>query len=138
MSRETKAQRSFCWDERAGGSREGTDGSQDRPATQERSAVESETQATTEAREEGPARPPGLAPERRTEGAGPGDGPPPFLTVREAAALLRTTPKAIYHRAERGLLPGLVHDGRRLLVRRQELLRSLAEVRVPSPGGHRR
>ena len=79
-----------------------------------------------------------MAPERRGEGSGPGCGPQPFLTVREAAALLRTTPKAIYHRAERGLLPGLVHDGRRLLVRRQELLGSLAEVRVPSPGGHRR
>ena len=84
------------------------------------------------------ARPPGEAQEPHGEGTGPGDASTLLLTVREAAALLRTTPKAIYHRAERGRLPGLVHDGRRVLVRRQELLRSLTEVRVPSPGGPRR
>ena len=50
-----------------------------------------------------------------------------LLTVDEVAALLRTTRKAIYARAERGLLPGAVRDGRRLLVRRDELLRSLVE-----------
>lgn len=63
---------------------------------------------------------------------------PFFLTADEAAALLRTTRKAIYARAERGLLPGAVHDGRRILVRRDELLRSLSEGRATSPGGRRR
>ena len=63
---------------------------------------------------------------------------PYFLTADEAAALLRTTRKGIYARAERGLLPGAVRDGRRLLVRRDELLRSLSERRTASPGGSRR
>jgi len=63
---------------------------------------------------------------------------PYLLTAAEAAALLRTTPKAIYARAERGLLPGLVRDGRRVLVRRDELLRYLSEGRATSPEGHRR
>lgn len=63
---------------------------------------------------------------------------PFFLTAGEAATLLRTTRAAIYARAERGLLPGAVRDGRRLLVRRDELLRSLEERRAASPGGTRR
>lgn len=63
---------------------------------------------------------------------------PYFITAEETAALLRTTKKAIYARAERGLLPGVVRDGRRLLVCRDELLRSLAEGRATSPGGRRR
>jgi excisionase family DNA binding protein len=63
---------------------------------------------------------------------------PFLLTADEAAALLRTSRKAIYARAERGLLPGVVRDGRRMLVRRDELLRSLAERRTASPGGSRR
>jgi excisionase family DNA binding protein len=57
----------------------------------------------------------------------------PLMTVREVADLLRTTPKAIYHRVERGQLPGVVHDGDRILVRRADLLRWLAEGRGPSP-----
>ena len=137
-SAEEKAQRSFCWDGRAEGSGEGTDQSEGWPTTQEQAGVESARGATTGPRAGRPLGPPGFAPEARNAGAAPGDGSQPFLTVQEAAALLRTTVKAIYHRAERGRLPGLVRDGRRLLVRRQELLRSLAEVRVPSPGGHRR
>jgi excisionase family DNA binding protein len=63
---------------------------------------------------------------------------PYLMTASEAAALLRTTQKAIYARAERGLLPGLVRDGRRILIRRDELLRSLSEGRATSPEGHRR
>ncbi len=63
---------------------------------------------------------------------------PYFLTAAEAAALLRTTRAAIYARAERGALPGAVRDGRRLLIRRDELLNSLSEGRAPSPGGSRR
>ncbi len=63
---------------------------------------------------------------------------PYLLTVREAALLLRTTQSAIYARAERGLLPGLLRDGRRILVQRDELLRSLSERWTASSGGFRR
>ena len=63
---------------------------------------------------------------------------PYLLTADEVAALLRTTRKAVYARAERGLLPGIVYDGRRVLVRRDVLLRSLSERRTASPGGSRR
>jgi excisionase family DNA binding protein len=51
---------------------------------------------------------------------------PYLLTVDEVAAFLRTTPKAIYHRIERAMLPGVVRDGRRVLVRRDELLRFIS------------
>jgi hypothetical protein len=63
---------------------------------------------------------------------------PGFLTVEECAALLRTTPKAIYNRHSRGLLKGAVKDGDRLLVRRDALLESLTEARVSSPERNRR
>jgi excisionase family DNA binding protein len=66
-----------------------------------------------------------------------GGGVSPLMTVSEVAELLRTTPKAVYHRIERGQLPGVVHDGDRLLVRRAELLRYLSEGRGPSPRGSR-
>lgn len=56
-----------------------------------------------------------------------------FLTVPETAALLRTTPKAVYALAERGQLPGLVRLGRRVLVRRAVLLKALDESVAPSP-----
>jgi excisionase family DNA binding protein len=96
-----------------------------------------------------PAELPHLDPGADPVSGGPWDGGPgrvvcdvstlPYLlTAAEAAALLRTTPKAIYARAERGLLPGLVRDGRRILVRRDELLRYLSERRATSPEGHRR
>ena len=63
----------------------------------------------------------------------PSTTPGPLMTVEECAALLRTTPKAIYNRHSRGLLKGAVKDGDRLLVRRAELLDSLVEVRgLPS------
>ena len=61
-----------------------------------------------------------------------------LLTADEVAALLRTTRKAIYARAERGLLPGVIRDGRRLLVRRDDLLSWLDERRAASLGGQRR
>lgn len=48
-----------------------------------------------------------------------------FLTVPEAAELLRTTPKGVYSMHHRGSLPGAIRRGRRLLVRRDDLLRSL-------------
>lgn len=63
---------------------------------------------------------------------------PALLTADEVAAVLRTTRAAIYARAERGQLPGLIRDGRRLLVDRAVLLRWLDQRRAPSPGGSER
>ncbi|MGQ0723267.1 MAG: helix-turn-helix domain-containing protein [Candidatus Eiseniibacteriota bacterium] len=47
---------------------------------------------------------------------------PPLLTAKDAARLLRTSPKAIYAMAERAQLPGVVRIGRRLLLRRDDVL----------------
>jgi len=63
---------------------------------------------------------------------------PALLTVGEVATLLRTTRKAVYSMAERGQLPGTTRIGRRLLVRRDDLLSWLDERRAASPGGTRR
>jgi excisionase family DNA binding protein len=49
-------------------------------------------------------------------------GLPAILTAEEAAGLLRTSRRAVYAMAGRGQLPGTVRLGRRLLVRRDELL----------------
>jgi excisionase family DNA binding protein len=57
---------------------------------------------------------------------------PLLLTPDEAALLLRTTRKAIYVLASRQQLPGVTHIGRRLLVRRDDLLHWLDQSRVPS------
>lgn len=54
---------------------------------------------------------------------------PLFLTAEEAAALLRTTRKAIYVMAGRRQLPGLTYIGRRMLVRRDDLLHWLDQNR---------
>jgi len=62
----------------------------------------------------------------------------PLLSVDEAARLLRTTPRAVYVMAGRGTLPGVTRIGRRLLVRREDLVRSLDESRAPSPTEDRR
>lgn len=50
------------------------------------------------------------------------DGLPIYLTADEAAALLRTTRKAIYVMIERGQIPGVRKIGRRLLIRAEVLL----------------
>jgi excisionase family DNA binding protein len=52
----------------------------------------------------------------------PRDDGPMFLTTDEVADLLRTTRKAVYAMIERGFLPGVVHLGRRVLVRRETLM----------------
>jgi excisionase family DNA binding protein len=57
---------------------------------------------------------------------------PLLLTVSETAALLRTTPKAVYVMIERGLLPGVTRIGRRVLVRSGDLLDFLDHSRAPS------
>ena len=63
---------------------------------------------------------------------------PFLLTVEEVAALLRTSRKAIYSRVERGLLPGVVRDGRRVLLHRDDLLHWIDERRTATPGEPRR
>ena len=63
---------------------------------------------------------------------------PPLLTVDEVAAVLRTSRKGVYAMAERRQLPGITRIGRRLLVRRDDLLSWLDERRAASPGGTRR
>ena len=65
----------------------------------------------------------------------PLDALPPFLTTSEVAGLLRTSRKAIYAMAERARLPGVTRIGRRLLVRRDDLLSWLNERRAASPLG---
>jgi excisionase family DNA binding protein len=63
---------------------------------------------------------------------------PYLLTVVEVAELLRTTRKAVYSRIERGLLPGVVRDGRRVLLLRDDVLKWIIERRTAAPGGSRR
>ena len=58
---------------------------------------------------------------------------PLLLTVDEAAALLRTTRRAIYMMLERGQLPGVTRIGRRVLFRSDALLHWLEQKSAPSP-----
>lgn len=74
----------------------------------------------------------------RTLALEPAAQPLRFMTVSEVAELLRTTPKAIYARIERGLLPGVVKDGRRRLVERKVLIEWLAKRRATSLGEPKR
>ena len=60
-----------------------------------------------------------------------------LLTVPQVARLLGMSAKAIYHRAERGQLPGVVRVGRSLRFRRAELVGSLSEGRGLSPKASR-
>jgi excisionase family DNA binding protein len=75
-------------------------------------------------------------PRRRWDDAPPATPVPAAqvaLTVKQVAALLGMTPKAVYHRAERGQLPGKFYVGKSLRFRRADLLRSIAEGRGLSP-----
>ena len=56
-----------------------------------------------------------------------------LMTAAEVAALLRTSRLAVYAMAERGQLPGVIRIGRRLLVRREDLVSWLDQKRAPSP-----
>ncbi len=60
-------------------------------------------------------------------------GSPLLLTAGETADLLRTTRSAIYSMIARGQLPGVTRVGRRVLVRREDLLHWLDQSRTPSP-----
>ena len=55
------------------------------------------------------------------------------LTVKQVAAMFGMTPKAVYHRADRGQLPGRFYVGKSLRFRRADLLRFIAEGRGLSP-----
>ncbi|MBK9517998.1 MAG: helix-turn-helix domain-containing protein [Anaeromyxobacter sp.] len=59
------------------------------------------------------------------------------MTVKDVGALLSKSNQAVHKMIERGQLPGVTRVGRRVYVRRADLLRSLAEGRVPSPGRSR-
>ena len=58
---------------------------------------------------------------------------PPYLKAAEVASLLRTSRKAIYSMIERGQLPGVVRIGRRVLIRRDDVVLWLDQKRAPSP-----
>ncbi len=76
------------------------------------------------------------APRRRWDDAPPAAPVPATqvaLTVKQVADLLGMTPKAVYHRAERGQIPGKFYVGKSLRFRRADLLRSIAEGRGLSP-----
>lgn len=55
-----------------------------------------------------------------------------LFTVAEVASLLRTTQKAVYTMIERGQLPGVRRIGRRVLVKRTDLLDFLDHTCTPS------
>ena len=57
---------------------------------------------------------------------------PILLTVDEAAALLRTTRRAIYAMIARRQLPGVVRVRRRVLLRSEALLHWLEQKSAPS------
>ena len=57
---------------------------------------------------------------------------PLLLTPGETAELLRTTRKATYAMVARGQLPGVIRIGRRVLIRRNDLVDWLDQKRTPS------
>ncbi len=63
---------------------------------------------------------------------------PFLLTSDETAELLRTTKTAVYSLIARGQLPGVTRLGRRVLIRRDDLLDWLDQKRTPSPKEDRR
>ena len=55
-----------------------------------------------------------------------------LLTTDEVATLLRTSRKGVYAMVERGFLPGITRIGRRVLIRRDNLLDWLRQKSTPS------
>lgn len=59
------------------------------------------------------------------------DGPrAPLLNPQEVAGLLRTSRKVVYGMLERGQIPGVVRLGRKILVRREKLMRFISNAEV--------
>jgi excisionase family DNA binding protein len=58
----------------------------------------------------------------------------PYLSAAEAAAFLRKSTKAVWAMVERGQLPGVRKIGRRILVRRRDLV-AFIEKSALSPKG---
>lgn len=58
---------------------------------------------------------------------------PVLLTIDEAAALLRTTRRAMYAMVERRQIPGVVRIRRRVLFRTDALLDWVDQKSAPSP-----
>jgi excisionase family DNA binding protein len=58
---------------------------------------------------------------------------PVLLTAHEAAALLRTTRRAVYAMIARRQLPGVTRIRRRVLLRAEDLLHWLDQKRAPLP-----
>ena len=51
---------------------------------------------------------------------------PAMMTIAEAAEMLRTSPRSLYQRIRRGVMPGVVRVGpRRLMLKTDEFLRDL-------------
>jgi excisionase family DNA binding protein len=73
-----------------------------------------------------------LVERRGLQGSRTAPSSPVFLTVKEVANLLRTTPKAVYAMVERKQLPGVTRIGRRVLVRWLDLLDWLDHKAAPS------
>jgi excisionase family DNA binding protein len=63
---------------------------------------------------------------------------PTLLTVDETAALLRTSPRAVYKLIERAQVPGVTRLGRRVLFDRAMLVEWLSESRAASSERTRR
>lgn len=61
------------------------------------------------------------------------DTAPELLTCSEVAVFLRTSLKAVYAMVERGQLPGIVRLGRRVLVRRVDLLGHVGLLDTTAP-----
>lgn len=57
---------------------------------------------------------------------------PTLMTVDDVSDLLRTTRRAVYAMVERHQLPGVVHIGRRVLLRADELLHWLNQKSASS------
>ena len=60
-------------------------------------------------------------------------GGPTLLLVSEVAAILRTSPKAVYAMVERDCCRASYGIGRRVLVQRDDLVHWLSQKSAPSP-----
>ncbi len=66
-----------------------------------------------------------------------GASAPEFLTVEEAAALLRVNRKTLYESIRLGQVPGVIHLGRSIRIRRVVLLRWMPGHSGPALGEKR-